>query len=449
MTSDEETVSLNISDALGIDGNYVSKEKFNNSLDDSQAVQESVIDTRASNGPIPDGGLQAWLQVSGSFFLFMNSWGISNSFGVYQNYYVQNALSNKSESDIAWIGSIQSSLLLFVGVITGPYFDQGCFRHLVMIGSFTVVLGMMMTSLGSQYWHVMLSQAVLSGIGSGLLFIPSVAILPQYFTTKRSFATGISASGSSIGGVIYPIMFHKLQPRIGFGWATRAIAFMMLGTQLYAFSVMKCRALPSTKRSLIDKTVFSEPAFLSFSVASFFGFVGIYIPFYYIQPFAVSKGIFSESTAFWLLPILNAASTFGRVIPNRLADKIGPLNVLVPFTVITMVIGFCWLSATTAVRIILIALFYGFFSGTFVSLPPSVAASLSPDLSLIGTRLGMLFFFCAFGLLIGTPVAGALVRTHAGYTAAVVFCGASVLASGFFILSTRLLKVGMTLKVKA
>lgn len=56
-----------------------------------------------------------------------------------------------------------------------------------------------MTSLCTQYWAVMLAQGICVGLGSGCLFVPSVAILPQYFTTKKAFANGIAASGSSLG----------------------------------------------------------------------------------------------------------------------------------------------------------------------------------------------------------------------------------------------------------
>lgn len=33
-------------------------------------------------GPPPDGGLTAWLQVAGGYFLFMNTWGIINAYGM-------------------------------------------------------------------------------------------------------------------------------------------------------------------------------------------------------------------------------------------------------------------------------------------------------------------------------------------------------------------------------
>lgn len=34
-------------------------------------------------GPPPDGGLTAWLQVLGGHFLFMNTWGIINAYGMF------------------------------------------------------------------------------------------------------------------------------------------------------------------------------------------------------------------------------------------------------------------------------------------------------------------------------------------------------------------------------
>ena len=84
----------------------------------------------------------------------------------------------------------------------------------------------MTTSLCSQYWQVLLAQAICIGLGQGCLFIPSVAIIHQHFTAKKAFATGLASSGSSLGGVIYPIVFSQLQPIVGFGWATRILRYL-------------------------------------------------------------------------------------------------------------------------------------------------------------------------------------------------------------------------------
>ena len=98
---------------------------------------------------------------------------------------------------------MQAYLLMLVGTISGPLFDAGYLRLQLFLGAFLLVFGMMMTSISTTYWQIMLSQGVCIGIGCGCLFVPSVAIISQWFTTKKAFATGIAASGSSLGMVFY------------------------------------------------------------------------------------------------------------------------------------------------------------------------------------------------------------------------------------------------------
>ena len=95
--------------------------------------------------------------------------------------------------------------------MAGPLFDRGYARALVCVGSFLVVLGMMMTSLCSQYWQLVLSQGLVVGLGSGCLFVPSVAIIPMYFVKRRVLAMGIGAAGVSVGAynLLYPVSTRK------------------------------------------------------------------------------------------------------------------------------------------------------------------------------------------------------------------------------------------------
>ena len=83
--------------------------------------------------------------------------------------------------------------------MSGPIFDLGYIRELVVAGTVLLTFGMMMTSLSDQYYQVFLAQGLVVGLGAGCLFVPSVAIGPQYFTTKKAVAVGITASGGSIG----------------------------------------------------------------------------------------------------------------------------------------------------------------------------------------------------------------------------------------------------------
>lgn len=82
--------------------------------------------------------------------------GIFNTYGAFQTFYEQELLSSNSASAISWIGSIQGFLLLLIGSLTGPVFDMGYVRSLMIVGSVLMVFSLMMTSLAKTYYEVSL-----------------------------------------------------------------------------------------------------------------------------------------------------------------------------------------------------------------------------------------------------------------------------------------------------
>jgi MFS family permease len=58
-----------------------------------------------------------------------------------------------------------------------------------------------MTSLCTQFWQVVLAQGIGMGIGSGIIFLPSISIISHYFMKRRALAMGICTTGSSTGGM--------------------------------------------------------------------------------------------------------------------------------------------------------------------------------------------------------------------------------------------------------
>jgi MFS family permease len=307
----------------------------------------------------------------------------------------------------------------------------------------------MMLSLCTEYWQVLLAQAFCIGIGTGCLFVPSVAILSTYFTTKFAFAVGIAASGSSLGGVIYPIVFHKLLPQIGFAWSTRVIGFIILGTMIIPNVCMRVRVLPAKKRSLLDPAAFKKPAYALTVLGFFAGFMGLYMPFFYGQVYALQRHITNENLAFYLLAVMNSTSVFGRIIPNYLADFLGPFNVVIPCAFIASILCFCFIAVSSSAGMIVLMAFYGFFSGSFVSLPPTIIVHLSLDArEKIGTRLGQAFACIAVGLLVGTPIGGAIL-SGSGFDGVWLFGGCLLLASAVGLVGARVLYRGRRFMVKA
>ena len=82
-----------------------------------------------------------------SFELTQIPRGLVLSFGALQSFYQFSLLKDHSASSISWIGALQSFLLVFTGIFTGPVYDLGYHKSLLFTGGFLTVFGMMMLSL--------------------------------------------------------------------------------------------------------------------------------------------------------------------------------------------------------------------------------------------------------------------------------------------------------------
>ena len=399
------------------------------------------------------------LQIIGSWFLYMNAWGMLNSFGTFQTFYKQDFIQSESESRIAWIGSLQGFLLLFVGILVGPVIDAGYLRHVIALGTFLVAFGLFMTSLSKQYYQLILAQGMTMGIGAGCIFLPSITLVPQWFSPKRSpLALGIVATGSSVGGVIFPAMFHSIQKLTGFGWAVRAIAFLSLGTNIFGIFALRYKGqLPDRHRELFNFSMLKEPYFMALCIALFFTFIGLYVPIFFIQSYyatlsaSAGHGNYSPSLTFWVVPILMAGSLPGRLAPNILAASyVGNVNMIVLMVMLCSVLSFYWIAMGHGgpARVVVFALFYGFTSGGVVSLIPPVVVSTAPTKQKLATRMGMALTCASLGVLIGNPVAGAILSAHSSenFKGVQIFAGVVLMAASLAFLIVKGLKLNIMLR---
>ncbi|OQE38915.1 hypothetical protein PENCOP_c007G08469 [Penicillium coprophilum] len=354
------------------------------------------------------------LQVLGAFFIFFNVWGLNLAFGTFQSFYALTYIPSSTSSDIAWIGTIQSWLLIVGGLLSGPLFDLGYNQSMILVGSILGVIGMMMLSLAHEYYAMFLSQGVCVGIGFGLLYVPAIALVSRSFTTRRAVALGVSSSGAPVGGIIYTILFNQLISKVGFPWTVRVMAFLMLALFIAAAILLlgpdrrAVKVKPTQRRSLIDLRALKDLPFWSFAIGNFFLYLGYITPFYYIPTYAETKLGTSRSMASNVLMISQASSVIGRVVLTLFAHYFGSMIAWIACGVLSGVLCICWISADTVVRLIFFAAFYGGISGALIPLPPSVFTHVCPDPKSLGTWLGMAQSLSSFASLLGPPIAGAL-----------------------------------------
>ena len=105
--------------------------------------------------------------------------------------------------------------------------------------------------------------------------------ISHWFFKRRGLATGIVTSGSSAGGVIWPIAIDHLiakvahylpssAPRllifiqVGFGWALRICGFISLAITLGAAIMVRGRLPPRTGSEFFAFYLFRSPAYTTF-----------------------------------------------------------------------------------------------------------------------------------------------------------------------------------------
>ncbi|PYI15124.1 MFS general substrate transporter [Aspergillus violaceofuscus CBS 115571] len=414
--------------------------------------------------PPPDGGLAAWSVVFGAWCAMFCSFGWINSIGTFQTYYATTLLPQYAPSTIAWIPSLEVFFMFFMGPTVGYLSDTHGTRPVILAGSALHIIGLLMTSLATQYYQILLAQGVCSAMGICAIFQPAMSVIPSWFRRRRGAAYGIIASGSSVGGIVFPIMTRRLVVQVGFGWAMRVAAFLILGLLGVMCLTIRDRSArrgremergnggEDPKRKKVDREALFRPwreVKMRFLVAGFVLLTfGVYIPTNFVETAAIQSGMRLE-LAQYVVPMLNAGSLLGRMAAGFLSDKVGVYNIFLLVCTITgiLILGL-WIPATTDATNIAFAVLYGVTSGAYFSLPPALVAKLAP-LPEIGYWTGVLYLFSSIGGLTTNPIAGAiLAQDNGSYTGMKIFSGLLLLAGTMLVLVTRIRQTGWALKAK-
>lgn len=389
-------------------------------------------------GPPPDQGIAAWSQALLGHLVVFNTWGFINSFGVFQTYYV-NTLRIGSPSEVAWIGTIQVFVLFSLGMFAGRLLDAGFFRITFIVGSVIYLFGMFMLSLCTAYWQVFLAQGICVGIGFGLVFVPSLALVSTYFSKHRAIAIGTTAAGSATGGIVFPAIAVAMLPTAGFGWTIRTMAFVQLLGAVLCAVFLKPRIPPRKAGPVIEWSAFKDMPYMLYLTCGFFFFWSVYIGFYYIGTFARNTLGLSQSDSISLLIAMNGVGLPARLIINYVAGKYtGPINILLPFIVITGLLAYCWSAVHSVSGLWVFACIYGLSAAALQSLWPVVLTSLTTDPKKAGVRAGMGFCFVGFAVLTGPPIGGALIeRLDGRFLGCQIFAGSSMIVSACILGLTR------------
>lgn len=168
----------------------------------------------------------------------------------------------------------------------------------------------------------------------------------------------------------------------------------------------------------------------------------MYFAFYYVGSFARSIIGLPYPESINLLITLNGVGVIGRIVPNFLADRyFGPMNSIIPVTLLSSMLCFCWIAVGSKGGLYAWAVVYGTAGAGIQSLFPATLSSLTTDLRMAGTRMGMVFSIVSFAVLTGPPIAGQLIQKRGGgYLYAQIFAGVDLFIGCCLLVAARYTK---------
>ena len=189
----------------------------------------------------PNGGY-GWICVICTAFINAHTWGLNSSYGVFLSYYLSNnVFPGATYLEFAFVGSLSIACALLVSPIATICTRKFGTRTTLLTGVAFETASLIGASFASKIWQLFLSQGICFGFGMGFLFVGSVGIVPQWFTTRRSLANGIATAGSGLGGLVYSLATGAMIPSIGLAWAFRVLGIVSFGVNFVCAMLLRDR----------------------------------------------------------------------------------------------------------------------------------------------------------------------------------------------------------------
>lgn len=121
---------------------------------------------------------------------------------------------------------------LLAGPIMSNLVDKyGC-QRMTMVGGLLGCAGFVLSAMSNSVEVLFITFGIISGLGLGVIYVTAVVSIAFWFESKRTFATGIGASGTGLGTFLYAPFTHWLIESYGWRGAT-----LILGGTLLNFCV--------------------------------------------------------------------------------------------------------------------------------------------------------------------------------------------------------------------
>ncbi len=372
---------------------------------------ESAERKDSLNDEIPD-KFSGWglLSLIGCFFYNVNTWGSVNAYALYLQAFVNDGLfPNANKLGFAAIGGFSFGGGILFGPLINYLVGIWGMKTVIMLGTVIQFAGALLASFSTKMWQLYCTQGVLQGIGTGLIVIPTIIIIPQWFKEgkggKRNYAIGIVCAGAGIGGIVYNVGMEPILRNHGWRWALRTQTIMSAVMNILSIFLIRSRAeniKPIYK--FYDKVVYSTVGIQIMMVWEIFTMLGYVTLMYNLGDFTRSLGYGNEEASV-VSTMVSVGIIYGRPTIGKIADYTGPIHAsIIASWLVSLFALAMWIPCKNYPTAIVFALFVGSLMGTIWLTMPTINAEI------IGLRkfgIGMSMSWIAVGATgIVSPVIG-------------------------------------------
>ncbi|KAI0824623.1 MFS general substrate transporter [Trametes gibbosa] len=424
------------------------------STQSSQAALQAALDEGVTVHELApmDRGVRAWTFCFSAFMLEMVIWGFCFSYGIFQDYYTTHAPFDKSSGvAIAAVGTVSIALqyceaLTFCLTLDRypEYMKVGMWGGLALY-----FISIFCCSFATQVWQLILLQGVGFGVSGGLLYVPVIKLLSEWFSERRGLAGGIIFAGGGVGGFVFPFALNALLDKVGLQWTLRIWA---IGSTLCAgiallgmrprLPVPKFTANQRRPRFIPPQLGFMRnPIYWSVCLTTLLQGLSYFPVSLYIASFA--RALSTPLTATVVLSLFNSSAVVGQIVLGHLSDKFPYPWIMCASAIGSGLVAFLlWGLATAATQLYFFAIIFGALSGGFSSTWPRAASDCArgkPEYA--GLALASTAFFKGVSAVVGPAISGVLLEAgrgssfggvfgRGGYGAVEIFVGTCALATG-------------------
>ena len=393
---------------------------------------------RASAARRADESPQAWTVVWAAFACVAVIFGVAYSFAAFFRSFA--AEFRAERADVSLIFGLSGLIYFLLGAGAGMLADRFGPRLVCAFGMAIIAAGLFASSLAQSMAAIYLAWGAGLGIGIGLVYAPSIASVPPWFTHRRAFAAGIASAGIGVGTLAVPLLATTAIDALGWRHALQAIALGVLVVGVGAALLVRrapARGAPGVAAAGVTlKEAIASRRFRWMYAACVMAAPAMFIPFAHVSAAARDLGV-GDARAVGLVGLIGVGSIVGRFAIGGLADRLGRIASI---ALLEASMGACyllWLGAGGYVALAVFSLWLGLSYGGIVSLMPAICMDLFGARA-VSSILGALYSGAAFGNLLGPVVAGAVFDRTGSYTTVIWAC--VILSAGAALASAQLLR---------